>query len=284
MKALWVSRHLHVCCQQGCSDGHLRKPCLCCAPPWSCSSALHPGGIRAPAGSLSTSEYLGWVSRWRRMGSSQLWDILQCAFTSMIQSCSRSIIEMQKTRDYYHIFKWKELESSSKLWEVQRLLRVLQGVKQSDSFKTKSFHSKPVFLFSWTVQSKQDTWRQLPSWWQWWTRAVTTAWPQHEGNRARKTNLTHISHHASIKTRNSQSCLLEVICVHTYFHIVLIWDYVLCFRHSACYFKDLKMLIWHLFNEFYLAPATCQVPSWTVKTKWWAKQTLSNQISRGNRH
>ena len=65
-----------------------------------------------------------------------------------------------------------------------------------------------------------------------------------EENTAGGTNLTRLPQRAGRNTRNSQRCLLEVICMHAHlhFHIVLTRDDALCLHHSACYFKDLKMI------------------------------------------
>ena len=90
-----------------------------------------------------------------------------------------------------------------------------------------------------------------------------------EENTAGGTNLTRLPQRAGRNTRNSQRCLLEVICMHAHlhFHIVLTRDDALCLLHSACYFKDLKMLRWHLVNQFYFAPAMNQAPCRAVKKK-----------------
>ena len=118
-------------------------------------------------------------------------------------------------------------------------------------------------LFSRTAPSAWATGRRLPPWWQRWQDRHM------EENKAGGADLTRLSQRAGRNTWNSQRCLLEVICMHARFHfyIMYIRDDVLCLHHSACYFKDLKMLRWHLVNQFYFAPAMNQAPCRAVKKK-----------------
>lgn len=182
------------------------------------------------------------------------------------------ITEMQRGRYHDRIFNLEELSSE----RFRDLLSVPQGVEESDSFKSNTSHSTQMFLFSWTWLSKRDAGRGTAAPSVMAGRdscAVMTAGPQHGGKKAGGTTLTHTPHHAIAQTREGPVAAfwsLAVICmhVHFHFHIVFIRDDGLCLYHPACYFQDLKMLIWHLFNQFYFAPAITQAPCWAVKTKW----------------